>query len=241
MQMSLPFEVRAPLRQVQYVLGAVDEYHLWNAAVRGTGVDLRWDFRVSPTRQRSLAASVTSMSDVTTISLYRGPFAVLRFDLAPAAATAGRTTVTASVWVSPAFAVVPKNAIVRRAVRNLAGQLEQRARWLHNAPDSDFVATELSLVSSRATRTASLEQLLSVSRELEGGILAVESANSCCLLDLDRARFARANSSTDLRRLVDFGRWESFVDVVCDGDDVVIVPTNGAARVRIRARATSVV
>lgn len=236
-------EVPAPFDHVQYVLGAVDEYHIWNFAVRGGADDLRWDFRISPNRRRSLSASVSTMAEMTTVSLYRGPFAVVRIDLVPSAASLSRTSVDATVWCSPGFPVVPKHPMLRRMVRDLGSDLAQRARWLPEAPDTNFMpAAALVLVPpAAAVRTASLEQLLAVSRELEGGILAVESQTSCCLLDLERARFARADPAADLRQLVDFGRWQNFDDILCDGDDVVIVPTGGAARVRIRARARTAV
>jgi hypothetical protein len=241
MHTHLQLDIPAPWSHVQYVLGAVDEYPSWNSAVRGGADDLRWELVVSPSRRRELPAAVWSVGDMTTISLYRGPFAVVRFDLVPVEATPSRTTLLITAWCSPRFVVVPKHAIVMRLARTLGNDIAQRARWLPAAPDSGFrPVAELQLVPS-PTRTASLEQLLALSRELEGGILAVESATSCCLLDLERECFVRAEPSADVRQLVHFGRWQGFDDVICENDDLVIVPSGGAARVRMRVRTRSAV
>lgn len=243
MDLRFAFAVPAPQCQVDYALGCAEEYPIWNSAVRAGQEGLVWRVASGRSRARDYGALISPTAGGTTISLSRGPFAVVKFHIETMETGAFDTTVSIQAWCSPSLVFVLKQTLLHKLSRDLSHDLAQRARWLQNAPDTEFVAaTHLALVVPATTaRTASLEQLHRVSRELEGGILAVESATSCCLLDLERGRFARAASSADLQQLVDFGQWQRFEDVICDGDDVVVVPSGQAARIRIRARRPAVI
>jgi hypothetical protein len=186
---------------------------------------------------REYSAIVSSTLAGTTIGLYRGPFASFRFHIETHEAGRQCSDVTIEGWCAPSAALFSKRFALRRQLQALGHDLCQRARWLESAPDTQFVSRPLrDAVPPTARTEASLEQLQEVSRELERGVLAVEGTTSCCLLDLAGRRFARTSKAADLQQLILFGRWQAFEDVIREGDDVIIVPSADAARLRIHAR-----
>jgi hypothetical protein len=96
------------------------------------------------------------------------------------------------------------------------------------------VATD---VTDRAPvpRAASLEQLRRCARELEGGVFLVDAAGSRCVLDVRRRRFGRARPALDEDVIALVGRWHPYDGLFCDGEDLIVVPSAGAVRLRIRA------
>jgi hypothetical protein len=241
MDMRFEFQVEAPIDHVEYVLQCVGEYTTWNSAARWRDGELLWTVHSPVSGDREYTAVVSSTLAATTIGLYRGPFASFRFHIETREAGRRCTDVSIAAWCAPSAALFSKRFALRNQLQTIGHDLCQRARWLQNAPDSHFSSSPPRDAFPPAARTAaSLEQLQEVSRELEGGVLAVEGATSCCLLDLAGRRFARTSRAADLQQLILFGRWQEFDDVMCEGDDVIIVPSADAARVRIRARMPAV-
>jgi hypothetical protein len=146
--------------------------------------------------------------------------------------------VSVATSVSGPLSLLATRAVVTEIVDRFCSELGNRARWLPQAPDTAYISTVLGAPPRRG-QNASLEQLKSCARELEGGIFVIDGGSSCCLLDLARSRFLRAEPGSDLAQLVTFAHWPSFERVVCDGQDVVIVPGAGAAPIRIRPRSGS--
>jgi hypothetical protein len=89
-----------------------------------------------------------------------------------------------------------------------------------------------------ASGAASLEQLRTCSRELEGGILFVDAGGSSCLVDPRHRQFGRTGPQP-ARDADVIGSWHPYDDLFRDGDDLVIVPSAGAVRIRIRPSRTT--
>lgn len=83
-------------------------------------------------------------------------------------------------------------------------------------------------------RPAPLERL-PIGRELEGGILAVDTGGSRWLIDKVRRCFQRIDPEMDVARAITFGNWEPFSELLCDdAGTLVIVPTGSGAQLRVR-------
>ena len=78
-------------------------------------------------------------------------------------------------------------------------------------------------------------------QELEGGLLAIDTGMSCVLVDLEHRRFGCIALQADVDPLVRLGRWHPFIDIWCDGSDVLIAPLANAAPIRVRPRPGNVV
>jgi len=84
-------------------------------------------------------------------------------------------------------------------------------------------------------RPAPLEQLPAIGRELEGGILAVDTGGSRWLIDRARRCFQRIDPEMDVARAITFGSWEPFAEVTCDdADNLVVVPAGSGTALRAR-------
>jgi hypothetical protein len=103
----------------------------------------------------------------------------------------------------------------------LCTHLSTRARWLPQAPDTNFAAS-------------ADEDLRAIASLVEHELLIFDSGSARCIVDTARRRFLRVDATEDVERLVGFALWQPYTDVARDGDDVVIVPVGSAARLRIR-------
>lgn len=84
-------------------------------------------------------------------------------------------------------------------------------------------------------RPAPLEQLRASGRELEGGILALDTAGSRWLFDVVRHSFQRIAREMDVSRAIAFGSWEPFAELSWqDGGTLVIVPSGPRAQIRVQ-------
>ncbi len=232
-------DVPAPLAQVRYVLAAIDEYPAWNSLTSLCAGGLRWEMPRVNGATTKLTATVTVLPEAIALTLRR-PLLRVEYLIELAAASATLTEVSIATSVSGPRAILAHRLELVDSVRCLCGDLARRAGRLRQAPGTQYLPPSPGVSSPSGERTASLEQLRKVSRELEGGILAIDGSASWCLLDIARRRFLRVEPGSDIARLVSFARWHAFDDVVCDGNDVVIVPGAGAARVRIHHHAKPV-
>ena len=91
----------------------------------------------------------------------------------------------------------------------------------------------------REARFAPLEQLSDRTRELAGGILAIDTAGSRLLLDVVRSRYQHVASDMDAERASAFGIWEPLESVEWHEPWIVVVPPPPAARVRISVETTA--
>lgn len=84
-------------------------------------------------------------------------------------------------------------------------------------------------------RPAPLEQLRASGRELEGGILAIDTGSTRWLFDPARNAFQRIDREMDLSRAIAFGTWDTFTDLTWHDDDtLVIVPSGPRAQLRVQ-------
>lgn len=87
------------------------------------------------------------------------------------------------------------------------------------------------------TRSAPLEQLRRNGRELEGGILAVDTDASTWLIDVRRSRFQRLAPGADVGRALAFGTWSPYARVEWHAPrTLLVVPDGRGAPVRAPAR-----
>jgi hypothetical protein len=231
MRSCLARDLPASCDAVRYVLETSPEYPRWSTMTRAAGDELHWEVPLLNGGVKSLPGAVSLHGDATHVHLHGR---IARLDMRVDAKPAGvhHTDLTIAV-AARAFTRVD----IGRMLQTFSTDLATRVRWLGRAPDTRFVPSLSDPLVLPADRMASLEQLRTVTRELEGGILAVDAGSHCCLLDLERRRFVRVEAGEDIARLVAFARWHPFDHVSYDGTDVVIVPSAGAARVRIRPHA----
>ena len=86
----------------------------------------------------------------------------------------------------------------------------------------------------RSARFAPLEQLSERTRELAGGILAVDTCASLLLIDVVRGRYQHLASDMDADRAIAFGTWELLDSVEWHEPSwLVIVPPPPARRIRV--------
>ncbi len=86
-------------------------------------------------------------------------------------------------------------------------------------------------------RPAPLEQLHTFGRELEGGILAIDSDGSRWLIDVDRCCFQRIAREMDVARAMTFGSWEPFEELSWhEHETLVIVPSGPRAQIRVHVQ-----
>lgn len=91
--------------------------------------------------------------------------------------------------------------------------------------------------SVSGTRSAPLEQLRTNGRELEGGILAVDTDSSRWLIDARRGRYQRIARDADVERAITFGTWEDYDRVEWHAPrTLVVVPSGTGAPVRALTR-----
>lgn len=91
--------------------------------------------------------------------------------------------------------------------------------------------------SVSGTRSAPLEQLRRNGRELEGGILAVDTGGSRWLIDARRARYQRLDHDADVERAIAFGTWDDYDRVEWHAPHtLVVVPSGTGAPVRALTR-----
>ncbi len=93
------------------------------------------------------------------------------------------------------------------------------------------------IASAPGTRSAPLEQLRRNGRELEGGILAVDTDASTWLIDVRRSRFQRLAPDADVGRALAFGTWSAYARVEWHAPrTLVVVPDGNGTPVRAPAR-----
>jgi hypothetical protein len=91
--------------------------------------------------------------------------------------------------------------------------------------------------SVSGTRSAPLEQLRRNGRELEGGILAVDTDSSRWLIDARLGRYQRIGRDADVERAIAFGTWEDYDRVEWHAPrTLVVVPSGTGAPVRALTR-----
>ncbi len=234
MHFDFQSNVPAPIDQVCHVVHAVDEYPAWNSRVRQAEDGLRWALPLVNGGEVDLRASVSVATNAAVISLRRRRLLGIEHRVELEATGPAHTDVRVATTTNGPLGLFADRFALFNSVRGLCLDLASRSRWLPQAPDTAYLPQPSGFFPHDGGRTASLEQLRTISRELEGGILAIDAGASCLLLDLERRRFLRAEPGSDVARLVAFASWDHFEAVVYDGDDVVIVPAADAARVRIR-------
>jgi len=91
--------------------------------------------------------------------------------------------------------------------------------------------------SVSGTRPAPLEQLRRNGRELEGGILAVDTGSSRWLIDTLRGRYQRIGRDADVERAIAFGTWDDYDRVEWHAPrTLVVVPCGAGTPVRALIR-----
>ncbi len=233
MQFATEVIVPAPLENVRHVLTTESEFALWNSATRERDGDVYWDVPLAFGARRSMPAFVSGNGTAAVIRVGRNASLTVEHRASMDRTGAHATRLLMSTRTSGVLAAFVDRTALRTAVHSLGIELATRARWLEQSPDTQFPGRFARSGAGRESRSAPLEQLQGVARELEGGIFCVDCGATRCLIDAASHRFVRVAPDADIARTISYARWERFTKAYVDGDDLVVVPV---ASVPLRMR-----